>query len=170
MAKYLDSNGLTYFWGKLKTLLSNKVDKVSGKGLSTNDYTSDEKTKLSGIEIGANKTTVTNSLTSASTTDALSAAQGKELKTLVDGKAAATSVQGTLTASGWTANGDVFMQTLSNDTITGAGDIIVSPAPESLVDYGAATVRATAHASGNVTFSATTKPTSELVVNIIELA
>ena len=33
----------------------NKVDKVSGKGLSTNDYTTTEKNKLSGIEDGANK-------------------------------------------------------------------------------------------------------------------
>ena len=31
------------------TSLENKVDKVTGKGLSTNDYTDDEKSKLSGI-------------------------------------------------------------------------------------------------------------------------
>lgn len=33
--------------------LDNKVDKISGKGLSTNDYTTAEKTKLSGIAEGA---------------------------------------------------------------------------------------------------------------------
>lgn len=33
--------------------LNNKVDKVSGKGLSTEDYTTTEKTKLSGIASGA---------------------------------------------------------------------------------------------------------------------
>lgn len=38
-----------------QTALNTKVDKVSGKGLSTNDYTTTEKTKLSGIEAGANK-------------------------------------------------------------------------------------------------------------------
>lgn len=32
------------------TLLNNKVDKVAGKGLSTNDYTTAEKTKLAGLE------------------------------------------------------------------------------------------------------------------------
>lgn len=36
------------------TLFGNKVDKVAGKGLSTKDYTSAEKTKLSGIEASAN--------------------------------------------------------------------------------------------------------------------
>ena len=33
--------------------INNKVDKVSGKELSTNDYTTEEKTKLSGIAAGA---------------------------------------------------------------------------------------------------------------------
>lgn len=37
----------------LNTAIGNKVDKVSGKGLSTNDYTTTEKTKLAGIATGA---------------------------------------------------------------------------------------------------------------------
>lgn len=37
-----------------------KVDKVNGKGLSTNDYTDAEKTKLSGIEAGAEVNDVTS--------------------------------------------------------------------------------------------------------------
>lgn len=36
-----------------KDEVSTKVDKVSGKGLSTNDYTTDEKNKLAGIAAGA---------------------------------------------------------------------------------------------------------------------
>lgn len=51
--KYLDDNGLLYFWQQIKAKLAQKVDAVSGKGLSTNDYTSDEKTKLAGIAAGA---------------------------------------------------------------------------------------------------------------------
>lgn len=35
--------------------LNNKVDKVTGKGLSTNDFTAAYKTKLDGITAGANK-------------------------------------------------------------------------------------------------------------------
>ncbi len=57
MAKFLDTAGLTYLWSKIKTALSGKVDKVNGKGLSTNDYTTAEKNKLAGIEAGANKYT-----------------------------------------------------------------------------------------------------------------
>ena len=37
-----------------KTTWNNKVDKISGKGLSTNDYTTEEKNKLQGIAVNAN--------------------------------------------------------------------------------------------------------------------
>ena len=53
MAKYLDYDGLLYFYTKLKDLFAGKVDKADGKGLSTNDYTTAEKTKLDGIAKGA---------------------------------------------------------------------------------------------------------------------
>lgn len=39
----------------VNSALNGKVDKVSGKGLSSNDYTTTEKNKLSGIAEGANK-------------------------------------------------------------------------------------------------------------------
>lgn len=51
---YVDKNGLSRFYTKLTSwitsLLANKVDKVSGKGLSTNDYTTTEKNKLAGLK------------------------------------------------------------------------------------------------------------------------
>ena len=53
MAAYLDKEGLTHLWQGLKQKLANKVDKVEGKGLSTNDYTTAEKNKLENIEAGA---------------------------------------------------------------------------------------------------------------------
>ena len=45
---YIDENVET-----LNNAIGSKVDKVSGKGLSTNDYTTTEKNKLSGIASGA---------------------------------------------------------------------------------------------------------------------
>lgn len=51
--KALSFEGLTYYHNKIKTLLSGKVDKEDGKGLSSNDYTTAEKQKLAGIETGA---------------------------------------------------------------------------------------------------------------------
>lgn len=96
---------------KVNDKVDGKVDKVAGKGLSTNDYTTEEKTKLAGIEAGAEvniietvkvngtpltvtekavdipvpaATVIVDNLTSTSTTSALSAAQGKILKDLMD--------------------------------------------------------------------------------------
>ena len=57
MSRYLEENGLLYFWNKIKAALGGKVDKEQGKGLSANDYTTAEKNKLSGIAAGANKYT-----------------------------------------------------------------------------------------------------------------
>lgn len=95
--------------GGVKTALDEKVDKVSGKGLSANDFTDAEKSKLAGVADGAQvnviegvqvngsnlpvsgkKVNVTvpapiDNLTSTSTTSPLSANQGKVL----DGKVTA---------------------------------------------------------------------------------
>lgn len=71
-----------------KNTWDKKVDPVINKGLSENDYTTAEKTKLSGLK----NTTVNNTLSSTSTTDALSANQGKVLSEKVDSKADKTDL------------------------------------------------------------------------------
>lgn len=50
MANRVDDNGLLYILQKIKGLF---VQKETGKGLSSNDYTSAEKTKLGGVATGA---------------------------------------------------------------------------------------------------------------------
>lgn len=74
--KGIDGNGLLYVWQKI---INTFVQKEAGKGLSSNDYTADEKAKLAGIDPGANKTTVVDNLSSTSASDALSANQGRVL-------------------------------------------------------------------------------------------
>ena len=44
--KYLDNNGLAHLWLLIKEKINNKVDKVEGKGLSTNDLTDELVTKI----------------------------------------------------------------------------------------------------------------------------
>lgn len=60
--KYTNDVGLGYLWNRIRTLIDNKivnkVDKVTGKGLSTNDYTDADQTKLGGIETGAQVNTI----------------------------------------------------------------------------------------------------------------
>lgn len=52
MANFLDENGLLYLWQKIKGAF---VAKESGKGLSSNDFTTELKNKLDGIETQAQK-------------------------------------------------------------------------------------------------------------------
>lgn len=64
-----DSNVMSQ--GAVTAQLDNKVDKISGKGLSTEDFTASAKNKLAGIETGATKNTVVQS-TGSSTTSVMS--------------------------------------------------------------------------------------------------
>ena len=65
----------------INTALGNKVDKVSGKQLSTNDYTTTEKNKLAGIASGAevNQNTFANVKVGSSTISADSKSDTLEL-------------------------------------------------------------------------------------------
>lgn len=47
MAKYLDQTGLAYLWDQID---DRKVSVEDGKGLSTNDYTTEDKNKLASLE------------------------------------------------------------------------------------------------------------------------
>lgn len=46
----LNKDGLTHLWAHIVSLVSGKVDAVDGMGLSTNDYTDEDKAKLDSIE------------------------------------------------------------------------------------------------------------------------
>ena len=66
--KLVAKTQLQYFKGKLDAKNDEKyVAKEAGKVLSTNDFTNAYKTKLDGIEAGANKTVVDESLNKEST-------------------------------------------------------------------------------------------------------
>jgi hypothetical protein len=71
MAKFLDQTGLTYFWGKIKTLLDSKAssDHTHGAASATESgfMTHSMFTKLDGIEAGATKVIVDASLSETST-------------------------------------------------------------------------------------------------------
>ena len=64
---FLDKNGVERLWMHVLAKIGAKVDKVNGKGLSTNDFTDDYKNKLDGIEDSANNTVVDSTLDAAST-------------------------------------------------------------------------------------------------------
>lgn len=61
---FLDKTGLERLWVQIVSKLGGKVDKEDGKGLSTNDYTTEDKTKLDGIAESADAVSFTASATS----------------------------------------------------------------------------------------------------------
>ena len=63
ISDYIATHGSEY--EALVTLVNGKQDKETGKGLSTEDYTTAEKTKLAGIEAGANNYTLPTATSNA---------------------------------------------------------------------------------------------------------
>ena len=53
----VDKTGLERLWVHIVSRLGSKVDKVEGKTLSTNDYTTEEKNKLANIVVSATEPT-----------------------------------------------------------------------------------------------------------------
>lgn len=87
MTKIIDRDGLLYFWQKI---VNSFVKKENGKGLSTNDYTTEEKNKLAGIAEQANKTVVDTALSSTSTNPV----QNNVIKAALDAKVSAVEGKG----------------------------------------------------------------------------
>ena len=86
-------------YAALIAAIAGKVDKVDGMGLSHNDYTDAEKTKLAGIEAGAN-----NYVLPAATSSTLGGVkQGANVTIALDGTLSATDTtyaEATTTAAG----------------------------------------------------------------------
>lgn len=47
--RFLNGSGLAYLWKKILSLVGTKVDKIEGKYLSSNDYTTEEKEKVASL-------------------------------------------------------------------------------------------------------------------------
>lgn len=115
------------------TALDGKVDKVTGKVLSSNDYTTEEKTKLSGIATGAQKNVqadwnatngdafIKNKPTIPSVDATLSATsvnpvQNKVITNALDSKVDAVAGKGLSTMDYDTTVGDLIISILFSDT------------------------------------------------------
>lgn len=80
---YLRTGYFSTYMDTVEAVVNNKVDKESGKGLSTNDFTNAYKTKLENISEGATKVIVDSKLNSDST----NAIQNKIVTSSLQGKA-----------------------------------------------------------------------------------
>lgn len=123
--KYLDNNGLLYFWQKIKTRFAEKTEIVTYSAATTSAdglMTSAMVTKLNGIATGANKTTVDSSLSSTSTNPV----QNKVINTALGNKVDVVSGKG-LSANDFTD----ALKTKLEGIATGATNITVDSALDS---------------------------------------
>ena len=110
---------------EVETLLNNKVDKISGKGLSTNDFTTAYKTKLDGIATGANNYVHPNDTNTRHVTDSEkstwnSKADGNHNHDSNYLKLSGGSVSGSLTVLGTAASNSFKVRGIQGITEDGA--------------------------------------------------
>lgn len=127
----------------LQSALNLKVDKVTGKGLSTEDYTTAEKSKLSGIEAGAEVNV--NADWNASSGDAQ--ILNKPTLATVATSGSYNDLSGTPT-----------FKTINSETITGTGNIEISGGLDktfqTLTEDATITFDAATSVNGSVTLTA----------------
>lgn len=110
------------------TSLNNKVDKVSGKQLSTEDYTSTEKTKLSGIQPGAQVNTVTSvsGKTGAVTINKSDVGLSNVDNTSDLSKPISTLTQSALDSKQSTLVSGTNIKTVNGSNLLGSGDLTIT--------------------------------------------
>lgn len=145
---FLDDTGLEHLWAHIVSRLGDKVDKVDGKGLSSEDYTTTEKQQLQNLNNLVGDTAVSTQISSG-----------------ISNAIAKKTVQ--LTTSGWSSN----QQTVNVSGVTANNLIIVSPDPATS-NYSAYTqseVRCTAQSAGKLTFTCKKTPSAAITVNVAVL-
>lgn len=119
--EYLDKAGATLLVQKTKAELAKKVNAVSGKVLSTNDYTTAEKNKLAGIASGAQANVIESVKVNGTKVEPSSKAVDITVPTKVSqltndsGFQNATQVNATITGKGYQTQSQV--QSLINSAV-----------------------------------------------------
>lgn len=115
--KYLDLDGLSHFKSKAD---SEYVAQETGKGLSSNDYSDPEKTKLSGIETGA-EVNVIESITVNGITATISGKSASVTIPTGSGTIESISVNGTPQTIDANKNVDITVPTKVSDITNDSG-------------------------------------------------
>lgn len=80
-----------------------------------------------------------------------------------------TSVTVTLTESGWTQSGDIYIQDVTVTGMNTTKSIIIQPNSSTAEAYSSAGVKATAQATNSVTFTADSLPTTDIDVDVLHM-
>jgi hypothetical protein len=160
------------FINNINELNNNKVDKEPGKGLSSNDYTSAEKSKLAGVDDNANNYSLPTA--SAGTLGGVKVGAGLGISNGVL-STSVTVYSATLTAAGWTGSAAPYTQTvtISGLTATAKGNIGIADSATD-TQYQAAVdaqIRKSAQATNSITCKAYgNKPTVDIPITVLVVA
>ena len=165
-ARFAPLSGYNTLSGTVATLgttVENKVDKVSGKGLSTHDFTNDYKDKLDSIGFGAQPITVDSALSTSSTNPV----QNKVVKAALDTKANASDLilsktTVTLSSTKWSSKS----QSVTISGMTADILVFVEPADSSDETWFDCGLYASSQALNTLTFACETVPTSDISVKV----
>lgn len=126
---------------------------VNGKALSSN-------INLDASDVGAQPTLVSGTNIKTVNNESLLGSGN----ITIQGGAGADVIQVSITVANWNATTTC---TKSVTGVTTSNSVIVSPAPASIADYVSAGVYCSAQGSGTLTFTASSTPTADLVVNVM---
>lgn len=79
------------------------------------------------------------------------------------------SVTGTLTVAGWVAENGIYKQSLQVVSMNTTKTVLVQPEPNSVTAYSAAEVKCVAQGNNTLEFTAITKPTEAINVNVVHM-
>jgi hypothetical protein len=139
---FLDNNGLAHLWNHIVARLNTKVDAVDGKGLSTEDYTTEEKNRLSNLNDLVGGTPVSTQIEEA-TEVYVGPTQPTDpnIKVWINTSEEGTGVVPVLPrvttisipVASWSGGSSPYYQTVSINTVTSATKIELNPTVAQIV-------------------------------------
>lgn len=182
---FLDKTGVEKLWAHILSITSTKVDKIQGKGLSTEDYTTEEKEQLSdAVAAVSNLNTLVGD---TKVSEQISAAQlvyvGPTkptdpnikvwINTAEDGTGVIPVLPRVTTVSlpkaNWTGSASPYSQTVNINTVTSATKIDLQPTAAQIVQLQNADIALMAENSGNsvTVYSFGGKPSNDMTIQVL---
>ena len=175
---FLNKAGLEHLWSQIVTKLNGKVDKVDGMGLSTNDFTSEEKEKISDLSALVGDTAVSEQIAAAQIVYVgPTQPTNPNIKVWVNTSEDGTGVTPvlpriasiTLSASEWSGSSAPYSQTVDVATVTTASKIDLQPTVSQILELQNADIAFMAeNVDGVVTiYSFGGKPSSDMTMQVL---
>lgn len=182
---FLNEQGVQRLWTHILAKLGTKVDKVSGKGLSTNDYTNEDKDNLTSAVNDVN--TLHSLVGDTSVSEQIAAANivhvgpteptDSNIKVWINTAKDGTGIVPvlpriatiTLQHVNWTGSGESYSQVVNINTVTTATKIDLQPTAQQIVSLQNAEISLMVENNGGVVtcYAIGNKPTVDYTMQVL---